>query len=544
MKEARMKNSYRLTVQKLAGCAVLLALCLLPRTSFADRSVLYLYNDAQGTPVVAADHSGNLVWRRVYEPYGREHSVTGDRVSSALTARGYTGHVKDSHSGLIYMGARAYHPTLGLFLSPDPAAVEPTIPETFNRYAYANNNPYGFVDPDGRRPVTAAEQAKPYVKTAVDFMKPDEVDIALAAAGGAASLADGPLPVADVSAAAVVGGRYVVVRALRLAKDGYRWAKKRWTRVCFVAGTPVLLSGHLQPIESIRVGDRVWSHQGGHSVSTDEAWTGASFSLLEHAGQSRVELEVLRPASWFEENGLFASGDEVFVDLPELDIKGWATLEDTWAHAQRDSEPGRLVLTTINRLSNDVYEVSFGEGGEPLRGTGSHPLYSLDANDWVRIENLQVGERLQTAEGAVTVEALEKVRGVHRVYNLEVDGDHEYLVGEAGIRAHNKGGTRAARGGGGALDDVVRASTPVGRRGAPLTVPPGTNAPATIGGRNFTGHALDQMQSRGFTPTVVENAIQNGVRTAGNQPGTFQHVVEGVRVITNEAGGVITVIPR
>ena len=45
-----------------------------------------------------------------------------------------------------------------------------------------------------------------------------------------------------------------------------------------------------------------------------------------------------------------------------------------------------------------------------------------------RVRGLQVGERLQTAEGAVSVEALEKVRGLHRVYNLEVEGDHEYLV--------------------------------------------------------------------------------------------------------------------
>jgi hypothetical protein len=52
------------------------------------------------------------------------------------------------------------------------------------------------------------------------------------------------------------------------------------------------------------------------------------------------------------------------------------------------------------------------------------------------------------------------------------------------------------------------------------------------------------MQGRGFTPTVVENAIQSGVRSVGNQPGTFQHVFEGVKVITNESGGVITVIPR
>lgn len=46
------------------------------------------------------------------------------------------------------------------------------------------------------------------------------------------------------------------------------------------------------------------------------------------------------------------------------------------------------------------------------------------------------------------------------------------------------------------------------------------------------------MQSRGFTPTVEENAIPHGARTAGNQAGAFQHVFEGVRVITNEAGGV------
>jgi hypothetical protein len=97
----------------------------------------------------------------------------------------------------------------------------------------------------------------------------------------------------------------------------------------------------------------------------------------------------------------------------------------------------------------------------------------------------------------------------------------------------------AARGG-----RAVDAATPIGRRGNPMNVPRGTNAPTTIGGREFSGHAIDQMQGRGIMPSVVENAIQNGVRTAGSEAGTFQHVFEGVRVITNEAGRVITVIPR
>jgi len=32
----------------------------------------------------------------------------------------------------------------------DPAGVNPNDPRTFNRFAYANNNPYMYVDPDGR----------------------------------------------------------------------------------------------------------------------------------------------------------------------------------------------------------------------------------------------------------------------------------------------------------------------------------------------------------------------------------------------------------
>lgn len=43
-----------------------------------------------------------------------------------------------------------------------------------------------------------------------------------------------------------------------------------------------------------------------------------------------------------------------------------------------------------------------------------------------------------------------------------------------------------------------------------MDVPKGTNEPATIGGRDYTGHALDQMQRRGVTPAPVEDTIQNG----------------------------------
>lgn len=49
---------------------------------------------------------------------------------------------------------------------------------------------------------------------------------------------------------------------------------------------------------------------------------------------------------------------------------------------------------------------------------------------------------------------------------------------------------------------------------------------------------------RGIPPSVVENAIQTGVRTPGNTPGTFVHTdsVNGLRIITNERGHVVTAL--
>jgi hypothetical protein len=55
------------------------------------------------------------------------------------------------------MSARYYNPTLGRFISPDPVHfIEGNI-HSFNRYAYANNNPMKFVDPDGREGVLVAQ---------------------------------------------------------------------------------------------------------------------------------------------------------------------------------------------------------------------------------------------------------------------------------------------------------------------------------------------------------------------------------------------------
>ena len=115
-------------------------------------TVTYVYTDPQGTPLVQADASGNVIAKYDYTPYGNSIASLG----AAPNGPGYTGHVNDPETGLVYMQARYYQPT-GRFLSPDP--VEPSAGNVygFNRYAYANNNPIINTDPTGEFPGDAGE---------------------------------------------------------------------------------------------------------------------------------------------------------------------------------------------------------------------------------------------------------------------------------------------------------------------------------------------------------------------------------------------------
>ena len=113
-------------------------------------SVSYLHTDALGSPVARTGPSRTILNRTRYEPYGG--TVAGSDVPRGI---GFTGHVNDADTGLVYMQQRYYDPIAGRFLSVDPVTTDAKTGRSFNRYAHAVNNPYRFVDPDGRDVVSA-----------------------------------------------------------------------------------------------------------------------------------------------------------------------------------------------------------------------------------------------------------------------------------------------------------------------------------------------------------------------------------------------------
>jgi RHS repeat-associated protein len=110
--------------------------------------VIYFHTDHLGSPVAITNESALVVARHKFLPFGEEMTPF---VGVDGQPKRFTGHERDSESGLDYMLARYYGAGLGRFLAVDPSAssVDPTSPQTFNRYTYARNNPLNRIDPDG-----------------------------------------------------------------------------------------------------------------------------------------------------------------------------------------------------------------------------------------------------------------------------------------------------------------------------------------------------------------------------------------------------------
>jgi RHS repeat-associated protein len=122
-----------------------------------NNGTIYLHPDHLGSAQAgtygqgySGSTHGNIAWREQYTPFGEE--IVGTTPARSDLA-GFTGHIKDSATGLNYMQARYYDPVIGRFLSVDPVGfVDTGVQGQFNRYSYTANNPINMTDPNGECP--------------------------------------------------------------------------------------------------------------------------------------------------------------------------------------------------------------------------------------------------------------------------------------------------------------------------------------------------------------------------------------------------------
>ena len=122
--------------------------------------------DHLGSTRLVTDGNGVKVSGHTYLPFGEEIPDEDNPIPDGVRLK-FTGHERDA-ADQDYMHARFYGIESGRFWSVDPVLGMPELPQSWNRYVYARNNPIRLVDPDGRFPGARAlgEMIRSYVDRA------------------------------------------------------------------------------------------------------------------------------------------------------------------------------------------------------------------------------------------------------------------------------------------------------------------------------------------------------------------------------------------
>lgn len=105
-----------------------------------------------------------------------------------------------------------------------------------------------------------------------------------------------------------------------------------------------------------------------------------------------------------------------------------------------DAETGEAILAKVTDISVSETDelVHLTINGELIRTTAGHPFYTT-SGEWKAAGDLTVGDRVVTMTGEATLEVteVEKLSRTVTVYNLTVEGEHNYYVAENGVLVHN-----------------------------------------------------------------------------------------------------------
>lgn len=239
-----------------------------------------------------------------------------------------------------------------------------------------------------------------------------------------------------------------------------------------VARQPVLKT---RPIASLRVGERVVARNpeldGRHPLDSTidpPGWRLIRLVMTKPDG-GRLDVELLRPVEWLSLHALqriatvgsdalkprpvIASPEDtslcevllgglVQLDLPELGAEGPAQITsiDRCPTIEGTNSSDRRVITGMFRHSaGNLIDLHVDGEAQAIGVTDNHPFWSEDRETFIPAGELQVGERLRKADRSVTqvVGLVRRGGGTVPVFNLEVDVEHVYFVGEGGVLVHN-----------------------------------------------------------------------------------------------------------
>lgn len=117
------------------------------QATYTGSTIRFRHYDWLGTARAESNMAEPLYADVAYAPFGETYSPT-----SPAPYLSFTGENSDTVAGTYDFLFRKYNAVQGRWISPDPSglgAVDPTNPQSWNRYAYVLNNPLSYTDPLG-----------------------------------------------------------------------------------------------------------------------------------------------------------------------------------------------------------------------------------------------------------------------------------------------------------------------------------------------------------------------------------------------------------
>lgn len=259
-----------------------------------------------------------------------------------------------------------------------------------------------------------------------------------------------------------------------------------------------------QSIESLRLGQRVVAinpqREETHAASQIDNDSWREVKLYAVRGSVEYNFAFLRPLAWLNDSNAVVGG-KIDLDMPEIGMMGPAevTAINPCPPIELDDGTHRKVVTGwMSHLANNVLSVTIEGEDKPLGVTDTHPMWSVDRQDFVQMGELKVGDRLERADGTTAriVRITPHTGPPVMTYNLEVDGEHVYRVGAGALLVHNNG-----------------------------CVPRGSNNEVTNNASRIGQEAHRQLQRSGISEWIPESPIDGlGVRKDGLHRTIPKHV--------------------
>ena len=138
----------------------------------------------------------------------------------------------------------------------------------------------------------------------------------------------------------------------------------------------------------------------------------------------------------------FVAGTKVLTEYGLMNIEDITVGTKVYSYNEdtKEVELNKVLVTHKNLVDKDMTKVTIN--GQELESTSGHPYYTINRG-WIPAKDLIKGERVLTSTGEEliieNVETKECTGKIYTtVYNLTVENNHNYYVGEDMVLVHNR----------------------------------------------------------------------------------------------------------